>query len=77
MPNGFWAYRTTSKSSIGATPFSLVYDVEVVIPVKVGEPSLRFQYVTEESNGEAMSASLKLLDERREVALVRFLLRNS
>ena len=32
-----WAYRT----SIGATPFSLVYGMEVVIPVEIEVGSLR------------------------------------
>ncbi|XP_070045588.1 uncharacterized protein [Nicotiana tomentosiformis] len=37
-----WAYRTTSKSITGATPFSLVYGAEALILVEVGEPSIRF-----------------------------------
>ena len=49
----------------------LVYGAEALILVEVGEPSLRFQYVTEEPNNEAMITSLELLDERREAALVR------
>nr|XP_033511486.1 uncharacterized protein LOC117276243 [Nicotiana tomentosiformis] len=65
-----WAYRTTLKSSTGATPFSLVYGVFALIPVEVGELSIRLQYGTEMSNGKAMSASLDLLDERQEASLV-------
>nr|XP_009760888.1 PREDICTED: uncharacterized protein LOC104213153 [Nicotiana sylvestris] len=42
LPKVLWAYRTTSKSSTGATPFSLGYGTEALIPVKVGEPSIRF-----------------------------------
>ncbi|XP_019223638.1 PREDICTED: uncharacterized protein LOC109205380 [Nicotiana attenuata] len=71
LPKVLWAYRTISKSCTEATPFSLVNGAKALIPVKVGEPSLSFRYATEESNDEAMSASLKLLDERRKVALVR------
>lgn len=67
-----WAYRTTSKSSTGATPFSLVYGTEALISVEVGEPSIRFRFATNESNNETMNTILELLDERREVALVRF-----
>ncbi|XP_070005023.1 uncharacterized protein [Nicotiana sylvestris] len=66
-----WACQTTIKSSKGATPFSLVYGTEALIPVKVGEPSIRFQYTTEESNHEDMSTNLELLDKTREAALVR------
>ena len=35
------AYRTTMRTSTGATPFSLVYDMEVVLPIEVEIPSLR------------------------------------
>jgi len=70
LPEVLWAYRTTSKSSTGATPFSLIYGTESLIPVEVGEPSFSFRYATEESNHEAMNTNLELLDERREDALV-------
>nr|XP_009788817.1 PREDICTED: uncharacterized protein LOC104236569 [Nicotiana sylvestris] len=71
LPEVLWAYRTTSKSTTGETPFSLVYGSEALIPVKVGEPSARFRHATEDSNGEAMTTALELLDEKREAALVR------
>jgi len=70
LPEVLWEYRTTSKSSMGATLFSLVYGFEALIPIKVGEPSARFRHASEESNHEAMNTSLELLDEKREVALV-------
>ena len=35
------AYRTAMRTSTGATPFSLVYDMEVVLPIEVEIPSLR------------------------------------
>ena len=41
LPNVLWAYRTTAKTPIGETPFSLTYGTEAVIPVKVGITSLR------------------------------------
>jgi len=34
-------YRTSVRTSIGATPFSLVYGMEVVLPFEVEVPSLR------------------------------------
>ena len=49
----------------------MVYGAEALIPVEVGEPSLRFRYTTEESNEEAMAVKLDLTDELRENALVR------
>ena len=30
-----WAYRTSFCTSIGATPYSLVYGVEVVLPIEI------------------------------------------
>jgi len=71
LPDVLWAYRSASKSSTGATPFSLVYGTETLIPVEVGEPSIRYRYAPKESNDQAMNMSLELLDERREAALVR------
>ncbi|XP_019258537.1 PREDICTED: uncharacterized protein LOC109236774 [Nicotiana attenuata] len=59
------------ESSTGATSFSLVYGTEALIPVEVGVPSIRFRYITKESNDKAMNTSLELLDERREATLVR------
>lgn len=36
LPYVLWAYRTTTRTSTGETPFSLAYGAEVVIPVEVG-----------------------------------------
>ncbi|XP_019264057.1 PREDICTED: uncharacterized protein LOC109241740 [Nicotiana attenuata] len=42
LPGVLWAYRTTAKSSMGKTPFSLVYGAESLILVEVREPTLRY-----------------------------------
>ena len=36
-----WAYHTSFRTSIGATPYSLVYGIEVVLPVEIEMGSLR------------------------------------
>jgi len=36
-----WAYRCTPQSTTQETPYSLTYDTEAMIPVEIGEPSLR------------------------------------
>nr|XP_009618788.1 uncharacterized protein LOC104110924 [Nicotiana tomentosiformis] len=36
-----WAYRTTFRTATQATPYSLVYGVEVVLPLEQQIPSLR------------------------------------
>ncbi|XP_070035159.1 uncharacterized protein [Nicotiana tomentosiformis] len=71
LPGVLWAYRTTTKSSMGETPFSLVYEAEALIPVEVGEPTLRYFRVDEEANNEALLVRLELLDERRDLAYIR------
>ncbi|XP_075658971.1 uncharacterized protein LOC142628820 [Castanea sativa] len=39
--NVLWAYQTTSRRSMGETPFSMTYGTEAVIPIKVGLSSMR------------------------------------
>ena len=34
LPGVLWAYRTTARTSVGETPFSLAYGTEAVIPVE-------------------------------------------
>ena len=41
LPFALHGYRTSILTSIGATPFSFVYGMEVVLPVEVVIPSLR------------------------------------
>ncbi|XP_017416505.1 uncharacterized protein LOC108327297 [Vigna angularis] len=38
-----WAYRCAPHGTIGETPFNLTYDTDAMLPVKLGEPSLRHQ----------------------------------
>jgi len=45
LPFALHAYRTAVHTSTGATPFSLVYGMEVVLPFKVEVPSLRILVV--------------------------------
>ena len=41
LPFALHGYRTSARTSTGATPYSLVYDMEVVLPIEVQIPSLR------------------------------------
>ncbi|PKI58266.1 hypothetical protein CRG98_021348 [Punica granatum] len=41
LPFALLAYRTSIRSSTGATPYSLVYSMEAVLPVEVEIPSMR------------------------------------
>ena len=39
LPFALHGYRTTVRTSTGATPFSLVYGMEAVLPIEVQIPS--------------------------------------
>ncbi|MCI68039.1 hypothetical protein A2U01_0089298, partial [Trifolium medium] len=66
------AYRTTPHSTTGETPFRLVYGIEAVIPVEVGESSRRTeQPLDEEMNDEALREELDLVEEIRTGASLR------
>ena len=41
LPFALWAYRTSFRTSTRATPYSLVYGMEVVLPVEIEMGSLR------------------------------------
>ena len=41
LPFTLHGYRTSTWTSTGATPFSLVYGMEAVLPIEVQIPSLR------------------------------------
>ena len=41
IPFALWAYRTSFRTSIEATSYSLVYGMEAVLPVEIEMGSLR------------------------------------
>ena len=41
LPFALWAYRTSFRTSTEATPYSLVYGMEAVLPVEIEMGSLR------------------------------------
>ena len=57
-----WAYRTTTRTPTGKTPFRLAYGCEVVILVEVGLISYRVGNYDENRNNEAMHLQLDLVD---------------
>ncbi|RVW87634.1 Retrovirus-related Pol polyprotein from transposon 297 [Vitis vinifera] len=63
-----WAYRTSFCTSTGATPYSLVYGIEAVLPVEIEMRSLRValeQHVSEAEWVQSRYDHLSLLDEKR------------
>uniref|UniRef100_A0A2N9FA28 RNase H type-1 domain-containing protein n=1 Tax=Fagus sylvatica TaxID=28930 RepID=A0A2N9FA28_FAGSY len=66
------AYRTSVRTSVGATPYSLVYGMEAVLPVEVEIPSLRILSQTQLEEAEWAQAryeQLNFIDEKRLAAL--------
>ncbi|XP_070045853.1 uncharacterized protein [Nicotiana tomentosiformis] len=56
---------------MGETPFSLIYGAKVLIPMKVGEPTLWFSQTNEEANNEVLLVRLDLLEEHRDLVYMR------
>ena len=71
LPNVLWAYRTTPRRSTGETPFSLTYEAEVVIPAEVNMCSAQIDEFNPVHNELMMMEQLDLLEEYREVAIIR------
>ena len=68
LPFALWAYRTSFRTSTRATPYSLVYGMEAVLPVEIEMGSLRvaLEYQIYETEwAHSHYDQLSLLDERR------------
>ena len=52
LPFALWAYRTTFHTSTGATPYSLVYSMEIMQPVEIEMGSLRIALEQQISEAE-------------------------
>ncbi|GKV04959.1 hypothetical protein SLEP1_g17036 [Rubroshorea leprosula] len=69
LNNVLWAYRTTSRTTTGETPYHLAFGTEVVIPVEIGVPSFWVTHFDERRNGQLLRENLDLLAE---AGLTRF-----
>ena len=72
LPYALCAYRTSVRTSVGATPCSLVYGMEAVLPIEVEIPSLRILSQTQLEEAEwarARYEHLNFIDEKRLAAL--------
>ncbi|XP_019066926.1 uncharacterized protein [Solanum lycopersicum] len=68
LPFAFLGYRTTIRTSTGATPYFLVYNTEAVIPAEVEIPSQRIIQEEKLSHADLIQGraeNLALIDERR------------
>ena len=71
LPHVFWTYRTTSRRSMGETPFSMTYEAETVIPLETGFPTLRTSLFALDNNDHLLEKSLDLIKERRERVMIQ------
>ncbi|KAG8488615.1 hypothetical protein CXB51_016573 [Gossypium anomalum] len=68
LPFALYAYRTSVRTSTGATPFSLVYGMEAVLPIEVEIPSLRVLAELKLDEAEWIQSrydQLNLIEEKR------------
>jgi len=56
-----WAYRCTPQSTTKETPYSLTYGVDAMIPIEIGDTSLRRRLFDVNLNNESMLINLDLL----------------
>ena len=57
LPDALWAYKNSSKSATGFSPFSLVYGIEVVSAAEIITPSLRVMQMQEKEKKEEVFAA--------------------
>ncbi|XP_026452030.1 uncharacterized protein LOC113352426 [Papaver somniferum] len=64
LPIALWAYQTSPRSSTGASPYSLVYGADAILPAEVKIPSARIAEASgvRWDEAEALSARVEELD---------------
>jgi hypothetical protein len=71
LQEALWAYRTTYRTPTQATPYSLVFGVETVLPLEIELPSLRVAMqndMTVEECKQLRLDELDAMDEKRLIA---------
>ena len=71
LPSVLWGLRTTPNRSTGRTPFFLVYGAEAVLPSDLLHNAPRVELYTEAEAEQARQDAVDLLEEEREMALIR------
>ena len=72
LPFALHAYRTGVRTSTRATPYSLVYGMEAVLPIELEIPSLRVLKEVELQEAECVQAwyeQFNLIEEKRMKAI--------
>ncbi|RDY05571.1 Tf2-11, partial [Mucuna pruriens] len=71
LPQVLWSYHTTPHSVTNETLFRLTFGTEAVIPIEIGEPSLRTALFEPNTNEGELRANLDMLQEVREATHIR------
>jgi len=66
-----WAYCCTPQTSTGKSPYNLTYGMDAMLPVEIGEATIRRQLKDLSLNNECMKTELDLLEELREKARIK------
>jgi hypothetical protein len=69
LPSVLWVLRTNVSRATRATPFSLVYGAEAVLPSEVYLESARVTHFNPEDQAKARELDANLLEERHNIAL--------
>ena len=72
VPYALWGYKTSIRTAMGATPYSLVYGMEAILPIEMELRSLRViaeAKLVEQEWALARREQLALLNEKRMRAL--------
>ena len=65
-----WAYKTTKHVLTGETPFSLVYEIEIIISINISIPTLWVEGVVQDQNDTLLHLMLDHSKKRRQQAQI-------
>ncbi|XP_014523956.1 uncharacterized protein LOC106780210 [Vigna radiata var. radiata] len=66
-----WGYRCSPHGSTGESPFNLTCGTYAMLPVEVGEPTMRRKLSDMMINDEQLRSNLDVIDERRHIAAIK------
>ena len=72
LPVALYAYCTSIRTSMGASPYSLVYGMEAVLPAEVEIPSLKILSqikMSEAEWGHSRYEQLNMIDKKHMTAM--------
>ncbi|RDX67538.1 hypothetical protein CR513_53571, partial [Mucuna pruriens] len=71
FPNIIWAYHYTPQTSTGETSFRLAFGIDTMIPVEIGEPSIRRSRYNPKDNEITIRVDLDLVEETKEQKCIK------